>query len=103
MQITKTDKHDGKNKKRPLYTPYASSVLLETALLNKGSAFTASERQEFNLDGLLPTAIESIEDQGNRAYHQFSHLRNDLNKHIFLRTIQDANETSLLQSAQQAS
>jgi malate dehydrogenase (oxaloacetate-decarboxylating) len=82
-----------KTKKRPLYTPYASSVLLETALLNKGSAFTASERQEFNLDGLLPTAIESIEDQGNRAYHQFSHLRNDLNKHIFLRTIQDANET----------
>ncbi|MEO1886403.1 MAG: NAD-dependent malic enzyme [Methyloprofundus sp.] len=82
-----------KTKKRPLYTSYASSVLLETALLNKGSAFTASERQEFNLDGLLPTAIETIEEQGNRAYHQFSHLRNDLNKHIFLRTIQDANET----------
>ena len=80
-------------KKRPLYTAYANSVLLETALLNKGSAFTASERQEFNLDGLLPTAIETIEDQGKRAYHQFSNLRNDLNKHIFLRNIQDTNET----------
>lgn len=67
--------------------------MLETALLNKGSAFSAAERQEFNLDGLLPTAIETIEEQGKRAYHQFSHLKNDLNKHIFLRTIQDANET----------
>ena len=80
-------------KKRPLYTSYAGSILLETALINKGSAFTAAERQEFNLDGLLPTAIETIEEQGNRAYHQFSHLRNDLNKHIFLRNIQDTNET----------
>ncbi|GFO74178.1 malate dehydrogenase (oxaloacetate-decarboxylating) [Bathymodiolus platifrons methanotrophic gill symbiont] len=80
-------------KKRPLYTSYTGSILLETALLNKGSAFTASERQEFNLDGLLPTAVESIEEQGERAYHQFSHLRNDLNKHIFLRNIQDTNET----------
>lgn len=80
-------------KKRPLYTSYAGPILLETALLNKGSAFSAAERQEFNLDGLLPTAIETIEEQGKRAYHQFSHLKNDLNKHIFLRTIQDANET----------
>ncbi|GFO71499.1 malate dehydrogenase (oxaloacetate-decarboxylating) [Bathymodiolus japonicus methanotrophic gill symbiont] len=80
-------------KKRPLYTSYAGPILLETALLNKGSAFSAAERQEFNLDGLLPTAIETIEEQGKRAYYQFSHLRNDLNKHIFLRTIQDANET----------
>ncbi|WP_428355705.1 NAD-dependent malic enzyme [Methyloprofundus sp.] len=82
-----------KIKKRPLFTPYAGSVLLETALLNKGSAFTAQERQEFNLDGLLPNAIETIEDQEKRVYHQFSHLRNDLNKHIFLRNIQDTNET----------
>ena len=80
-------------KKRPLYTSYTNSILLETALLNKGTAFTASERQEFNLHGLLPTAIETIDDQEKRAYHQFSELRNDLNKHIFLRNIQDTNET----------
>ena len=80
-------------KKRPLYTPYSSSILLETALLNKGSAFTDSERRDFNLHGLLPVAIETIEDQEKRTYHQFSHLRNDLNKHVFLRNIQDTNET----------
>ena len=81
------------SKKRPLYIRYAGPVLLETSLLNKGSAFTASEREDFNLDGLLPVAIESIEEQEKRAYHQFSKFDNDLDKHIYLRNIQDTNET----------
>lgn len=80
-------------KKTPLHTSIAGSILLQTALLNKGSAFSATEREEFNLDGLLPVAIESIEEQQARAYFQFCHLRNNLNKHIFLRNIQDSNET----------
>lgn len=80
-------------KKSPLYTPYAGWVLLDTALLNKGSAFTESERYEFNLDALLPIKIETIEEQEKRVYQQFSLLRNDLNKHIYLRNIQDTNET----------
>lgn len=82
-----------KSKKRPLYTHYSGSMLLETALLNKGSAFSQSERHDFNLDGLLPHAIETIEDQEKRAYHQFLQFDNDLDKHIFLRNIQDTNET----------
>jgi malate dehydrogenase (oxaloacetate-decarboxylating) len=80
-------------KKRPLYTHYAGSVLLETALLNKGSAFTEQERHDFNLDGLLPISIETIEEQEKRSYHQFSKFDNDLDKHIYLRNIQDTNET----------
>ncbi len=80
-------------KKRPLYIRYAGPILLETPLLNKGSAFTQFERQNFNLDGLLPHAIESIEEQEDRAYQQFSLFDNDLNKHIYLRNIQDTNET----------
>ena len=80
-------------KKRPLYTFYSGSVLLETALLNKGSAFSKSERYDFNLDGLLPHAIETIEDQEKRAYQQFLQFTNDLDKHIYLRNIQDTNET----------
>lgn len=79
--------------KRPLYTHYAGSVLLETALLNKGSAFTESERHAFNLDGLLPISIETIDGQEKRSYHQFSKFENDLDKHIYLRNIQDTNET----------
>ncbi|NOQ63410.1 MAG: oxaloacetate-decarboxylating malate dehydrogenase [Methyloprofundus sp.] len=80
-------------KKKPIYTPYAGWILLETALLNKGSAFTETEREEFNLHALLPIKVETIEEQSVRVYQQFSRLRSDLNKHIYLRNIQDTNET----------
>ncbi|MCF6312688.1 MAG: NAD-dependent malic enzyme [Verrucomicrobiales bacterium] len=81
---------------RPLYIRYAGPVLLETPLLNKGSAFTLQERRAFNLEGLLPYQIETIEQQVERSYQQFSQFDNDLDKHIYLRNIQDANETLYL-------
>lgn len=79
--------------KRPLYIPYAGPSLLEMPLLNKGSAFTDEERVAFNLLGLLPETIESIEEQVQRAYEQYRSYNKELNKHIFLRAIQDDNET----------
>ncbi|VEJ55756.1 NAD-dependent malic enzyme [Pragia fontium] len=79
--------------KRPLYIPYAGPALLETPLLNKGSAFTEEERAAFNLQGLLPEAIETIEEQAERAYRQFQGFKTNIDKHIYLRNIQDTNET----------
>src|SRR5690606_22858430 len=79
--------------KRALYVPYAGPALLETPLLNKGSAFNKEERISFNLDGLLPHNIETIEEQASRAYKQYTSFQNDLDKHIYLRNIQDTNET----------
>lgn len=79
--------------RRPLYIPYAGPVLLEVPLLNKGSAFTERERREFNLEGLLPHCIETIEEQRDRSYQQFSELTSRMEKHIYLRGIQDTNET----------
>ncbi|GAA5217921.1 NAD-dependent malic enzyme [Corallincola platygyrae] len=79
--------------KRPVYIPYAGPILLETALLNKGSGFSEEERKEFNLEGLVPNAIETIEEQSERAYHQFTAFESDIDKHIYLRNIQDTNET----------
>ncbi|MDF0534066.1 NAD-dependent malic enzyme [Shewanella yunxiaonensis] len=81
------------DKKRPLYMPFAGPALLEAPLINKGSAFTEEERMFFNLDGLLPYYIETIEEQASRAYDQFRSFNNDLDKHIYLRNIQDTNET----------
>lgn len=78
---------------RPLYIPFAGPILLEMPLLNKGSAFTSEERDSFNLTGLLPYNIETIEEQSLRAYHQLSSFSNDMDKHIYLRNIQDTNET----------
>lgn len=78
---------------RPLYIPYAGTSLLETPLLNKGSAFTKEERGSFNLIGLLPPRFETIEEQVERAYRQYSCFETNINKHIYLRAIHDNNET----------
>lgn len=80
-------------KKRPLYTHYTGSPLLENPLLNKGSAFTRDERLALNLNGLLPNQVETISEQTDRAYSQFSDFKRDISKHIYLRNIQDTNET----------
>lgn len=80
-------------KKRPIYLPFAGPALLEAPLLNKGSAFSTQERQQFNLEGLLPYSIETIEEQKARAYEQLCSFTSDIDKHIYLRNIQDTNET----------
>lgn len=77
----------------PLYTHYAGPALLETPLLNKGSAFSREERAAFNLTGLLPPRYETIEEQAARAYMQYSSFEEPINKHIYLRVVQDNNET----------
>lgn len=79
--------------KRPLYLPFAGPAILEAPLINKGSAFTEEERIFFNLEGLLPHVIETIEEQASRAYDQYKNFSNDLDRHIYLRNIQDTNET----------
>ncbi len=79
--------------KNPLYIPYAGPNLLETPLLNKSSAFTREERAAFNLTGLLPPRYETIDEQVQRCYLQYSSFDEAINKHIYLRAIQDNNET----------
>ncbi|ASP49353.1 NAD-dependent malic enzyme [Cognaticolwellia beringensis] len=84
-----------------LYIPYSGPSLLEAPLLNKGSAFTERERNSFNLLGLLPPRYETIDEQVERAYMQYKSFDEPINKHIYLRAIQDNNETlffHLLQS-----
>lgn len=76
-----------------LYTPYNGAVLLENPLLNKGLAFTESERTAFNLQGLLPHNVETIEEQTERAWGQFCQFKKSISRHIYLRNIQDTNET----------
>ena len=79
--------------KSALYIPHSGPSLLEAPLLNKGSAFSAQERVSFNLTGLIPPRYESIEEQVERAYMQYSSFAAPINKHIYLRAIQDKNET----------
>jgi len=60
--------------------------------LNKGTAFTHEERQALGLDGLLPPVVETIEEQSVRAYKAYIRKHDDLERHIYLRQLQDTNE-----------
>jgi malate dehydrogenase (oxaloacetate-decarboxylating) len=66
--------------------------LLDTPLLNKGTAFTEEERTVFGLLGLLPPHVETLEEQVVRAYEAYQRKDDDLERHIYLRALQDTNE-----------
>src|ERR1700744_3308519 len=66
--------------------------LLNRQGLNKGTAFTEEERIEFGLQGLLPPYVETLDEQAVRAYEAFQKKNTDLERHIYLRALQDTNE-----------
>jgi malate dehydrogenase (oxaloacetate-decarboxylating) len=67
--------------------------LIDEPLLNKGSGFPDEERTLLGLHGLLPPAVETIEVQARRAYAAYKQKNSDIERHIFLRSLQDMNET----------
>src|SRR5215471_14368883 len=68
-------------------------ALLEDPLLNKGSAFSEQERIDFGLLGLLPPHVSTVEEQLERTYYNFCQKTSELEKYIFLISLQDRNET----------
>ncbi|HUK53793.1 MAG TPA: NAD-dependent malic enzyme [Candidatus Binatia bacterium] len=66
--------------------------LLNHPGLNKGTAFTEEERSQLGLHGLLPPQVESLEGQVVRAYEAYQRKSDDLERHIYLRALQDSNE-----------
>src|SRR5271163_2447552 len=69
--------------------------LLNRPILNKGTAFTQDERNELGLHGLLPPHVESLDQQVARAYEAYRRKDDDLERHIYLRALQDTNEVLL--------
>jgi malate dehydrogenase (oxaloacetate-decarboxylating) len=67
--------------------------LLGNARLNKGTAFSADERDRFGLHGLLPSAIGSLEVQLERRIRALAAQPTPFEQYSFLRDLQDANET----------
>lgn len=67
-------------------------TLLRDPLLNKGTAFSAKEKESLQLYGLLPSNTESIEEQLLRCGDAFSAKKTPLEQHIYLRALQDRNE-----------
>jgi malate dehydrogenase (oxaloacetate-decarboxylating) len=66
--------------------------LLNHQGLNKGTAFTEEERVRFGLHGLLPPQVETLTEQVGRAYRAYQRKSDDLERHIYLRALQDTNE-----------
>ena len=67
------------------------SRLLADRYRNKGTAFSAEERDRLHLHGLLPPAIEDLEAQLARVAWEYDEKRTDMGRHVFLRALQERN------------
>ena len=68
-------------------------ALLNDPTLDKGTAFTAEERRQYAIEGLLPHAVESIDRQVGRVLGHLSAKPTDLERYIYLIGLEDRNET----------
>jgi len=80
----------------PISVSKRGTALLSDPALNKGTAFTISERDAFGLHGLLPVHVETIEDRADRVRAQLDAEPDLLRKHMLLRAVQDDDETLFL-------
>jgi malate dehydrogenase (oxaloacetate-decarboxylating) len=66
--------------------------LLNDPLLNKGTGFTDPERELFDLHGLLPPTVATLDEQAARRLQAMRQLPDDFERYVFLRGLQDTNE-----------
>ncbi|WP_206732981.1 NAD-dependent malic enzyme [Deinococcus metallilatus] len=66
--------------------------LTRIPLLNKGTAFTHEEREKLGLDGLIAPQVDSLNTLVDRLYRDYVQVQKPLDKHVFLRHLQDRNE-----------
>lgn len=67
--------------------------ILRNPFLNKGTAFSASEREQLGLTGTLPSQVQTIEEQAEQAYKQFQAKSPLLEKRTFLMNLFNENVT----------
>src|SRR5262249_49335632 len=66
--------------------------LLRNPRLNRGTAFTHEEREALGLEGLLPAAVQTLDEQSKRAFAQYQAQASNLAKNGFLAALHDRNE-----------
>src|SRR5258708_30461036 len=76
----------------PMETQARGLTILNSPRLNKGTAFSAKERKDLGLIGLLPPEISTLDTQVKQAYIQYDRLSDALNKNIYLTALHDRNE-----------
>jgi malate dehydrogenase (oxaloacetate-decarboxylating) len=78
---------------QPIETDLTGFDLICHPMLNKGTAFTESERDAFNLHGLLPPHVGTLDEQITRRLQVLHSFATDFERYAFLRDLQDSNET----------
>ncbi|QOZ27198.1 NAD-dependent malic enzyme [Bradyrhizobium sp. CCBAU 51753] len=74
-------------------TALSAYELLADPQLNKGTAFSEAERDAFDLHGLLPPSVLTLDEQVSRRLQALRGYETDLERYAFLRELQDTNET----------
>lgn len=77
----------------PLETALSGYDLINTPMLNKGTSFPDEERDAFQLHGLLPPQIGTLDQQVSRRLKALRSIASDFGRYAFLRELQDSNET----------
>jgi malate dehydrogenase (oxaloacetate-decarboxylating)(NADP+) len=72
--------------------PRSGFDLLHNPMMNKGTAFTEQERRHLGLRGLLPSRVDTIEEQLTRTLENYDAKPNDLERYIYLTALHDRNE-----------
>jgi len=75
---------DEQGRIQKIQTQHAGKFLMAIPELNKGSAFSQQEREQFGLIGKLPSHIETLEQQVTRYYAQYQAIETNLEKNNFL-------------------
>jgi malate dehydrogenase (oxaloacetate-decarboxylating) len=73
--------------------PFKGRRLVEHPMYNKGTAFSEEERETFELTGLFPERVSNLDVQTKRSYGHFSAKTTNLEKYIYLISLQDRIET----------
>jgi malate dehydrogenase (oxaloacetate-decarboxylating)(NADP+) len=71
-------------------------ALLRNPIFNKGTAFSAHERDMLGLRGLLPAHVLTLQEQADRVLINLRRLGDDLEKYVALNSLRDRNETLFL-------
>lgn len=66
--------------------------LIRNPLLNQSSAFSATERETFGLRGLLPSHVNTMDEQSQRIYKTLSTYDRPIDKYMAMTALQDRNE-----------
>jgi malic enzyme len=85
--------HDSATGEEYIAVDTRGEPLLREPFTNKSTAFTADEREALGLDGLVPPAISTMDQQLARVYENYHVKTTSLERYIHLASLQDRNET----------